>query len=141
MVETMVLFWIRLSAAVGWRKSSPSHLEPGKMQIETTERAACTVVHLREPTLGAANYHEFKSEITKLANAGKIRLILDFGTVEMVDSSGLGALISVIKTVGRDGRVALVEVKPKVASIFRITRLEKHFPIYGSEADAEAALG
>lgn len=109
------------------------------MQIE--KRGECSVIRLEDPTLGASNYTEFKSEITQLANDGQNRLVLDFGAVEMVDSSGLGALISVMKTVGREGKVALVGVKPKVRNVFRMTRLDRLFPIYETLDAAETALG
>lgn len=110
------------------------------MQLTLEEKQNCTVVRLEEKVLGATNYNEFKAEITQLANDGKKRLILDFCNVDMVDSSGLGALISTVKTMGKEGKVVLCGVNGTVENVFRMTRLQKLFPTYRSLDEAEEAI-
>jgi anti-anti-sigma factor len=56
-------------------------------------------------------------------NGGEVRL--DFGAVESVESRELGALV-VLNRRARDagGRLALVDVRPLVAAVFELTRLD-----------------
>jgi len=56
-------------------------------------------------------------------NGGEVRL--DFGAVEYVESRELGALV-LLNRRARDagGRLALVDVRPLVAAVFEVTRLD-----------------
>jgi anti-anti-sigma factor len=56
-------------------------------------------------------------------NGAEVRL--DFGAVEYVESGELGALV-VLNRQARDagGRLALVDVRPLVAAVFEVTRLD-----------------
>lgn len=115
-------------------------IEKITMRLVIEKKDECTLIRLADPTLGVGNHTEFKTEITRLVNSGSKKLILDFEQVAMVDSSGLGALISVIKTVGKDGKLALMGVNPKVRNVFKMTHLDKLFSLYENEEDAERAL-
>ena len=56
-------------------------------------------------------------------NGGEVRL--DLGAVEFVESRELGALV-VLNRRARDagGRLALVDVRPQVAAVLEVTRLD-----------------
>lgn len=90
--------------------------------------------------LDAAGAPALKSAVADLANQGRHRLVLDLAGLEFVDSSGLGALIHIHKTLGRQGRLVLCNVDPKVAQLFKITRLERVFNIAAGVDDAAAQM-
>lgn len=60
-----------------------------------------------------------------------LNLIIDFGNVRFLSSSVLGLLIRICKRVReQSGTLKLCNIDPKIASIFKITRLDKVFDIY-----------
>ena len=54
-----------------------------------------------------------------------------------IDSSGLGALVSVLKTVGRNGKLTLTDIKDTVMQTFTRTRMDKIFSIYKNTEEAK----
>jgi anti-sigma B factor antagonist len=77
--------------------------------------------------------------IDALVPAG--RLVLDFGTVQAIDSAGVGALVAILKAVRRTrGRMVLIGVGDQVLSVLRTIRLTSVFEIHPDEAAALAAL-
>ena len=65
-------------------------------------------------------------------------LVLDFSKVTFIDSSCLGALVALTKTLRSErGDVKLANLSDDVQSIFQITRLNKIFEIF---ADTDQAV-
>ena len=70
---------------------------------------------------------------------GLRNLVIDLGTVTFLDSTGLGALIALVKrTSSRGGEVKLVRPQPNVRLVLEITRVNKIFTMCPS---LPAALG
>lgn len=86
--------------------------------------------------LDAAAALGLRNATADLANQGRFRVVLDLTGVELVDSSGLGALIHMHKTFEPQGRLALCNVAPKVTQLFKVTRLERVFAIAATEHEA-----
>lgn len=82
----------------------------------------------------------FKQEVVKLVEGGDTRLVLDLAGVEFLDSSGLGAMVSILKALGHRGTVVVCNVRGSVLALFQLTRMDKVFPILGSREDALARL-
>jgi anti-sigma B factor antagonist len=82
----------------------------------------------------------FKQAVVDLVQAGDTRLVLDLGGLEFLDSSGLGAMVSILKALGATGSVAVCNVKGAVLSLFKLTRMDKVFTIVASREDAVARL-
>ncbi|MFG0256797.1 MAG: STAS domain-containing protein [Phycisphaerales bacterium JB043] len=67
--------------------------------------------------------------------------VLDLQNVTYLDSAGLGVLIRLLKALDEiDGRIALASVNPYVSSLFRITRMDRAFPICKDAVSAMDAL-
>ncbi len=63
--------------------------------------------------------------------------ILDFGATDMVDSSALGAIVAVYKSISLTQRVlVLSSLNDTVRTLFELTQLQKIFPIEESLDDA-----
>ena len=68
-------------------------------------------------------------------------LLLDFGGVNYIDSSGLATLIEYFQAVQSfKGRLALASLSPRVKNVFEIVRLEQIFSIHPDVPTALAAL-
>jgi len=73
------------------------------------------------------------SYTTTLIEQGNRRLVVDLADVSFIDSSGLGALVSALKTLKRSdngGDVRLARVQPPVVSLLEIIRLNRVFTSY-----------
>ena len=108
------------------------------MELEQYTSGSHLVITLRESRLDAAIADEFKVTLLDLVGNGQNQLILDFSDVDFIDSSGLGAVVSVLKGVGANGTLRLCSLQDGVMSIFKLTRMNKVFSIHPS-ADAAIA--
>lgn len=81
---------------------------------------------VKAPRLNAATAREFKTQCGKLWQPGIESVVIDLGAVEFVDSSGVGALLSVYKHLPREfARVILLHVTPPVQSVVELLRLHR----------------
>jgi len=95
-----------------------------------TERKDTTlhVTEIRELTAGVAP--DVKHQLRQHFADGLINIDFDCSTLDFVDSSGLGALISMQKlTNERGGKLRLLSPKPSVIQVLELTRLHRVFEI------------
>jgi len=111
------------------------------MKIEERRAGTTLIVKLLESQLGADKAVTFKKTMTDFIQRGDTRLVLDISAVEFVDSSGLGAILSVLKQVGTNGQLAICGVTAPVANMFRLTRMDRVFHLYKTAEEALAELG
>ena len=117
----------------------PAPANPGiRMDAETV--GDMVVVTLREARLDATAAVAFRQRIAELTDGGARTLVLDMSAVEVVDPSGLGALISVRNATRANAALALCGLRPSAAAAFRLTRLDKLFRIFADPQEARAAL-
>jgi anti-sigma B factor antagonist len=95
---------------------------------------------MKEPSLTAANAIAFKSEMTALIEAGQMQIILDLNGVRFIDSTGLGALVGLLKRIGSRGDLVLHGLQPTVLSAFRLTRMDRVFRIFSDAQTAREAV-
>lgn len=110
------------------------------MLIDQYKEDRVTVVTVHEKRLDAASAVSFKDQVARIIQDGETDLVLDLSNVEFIDSSGLGALVSVLKTLGRSGSLAISGLQKSAEQIFKLTRMDTVFTIYPSvDAAVEAA--
>ncbi|MBI4805013.1 MAG: STAS domain-containing protein [Desulfovibrio sp.] len=99
------------------------------------------VVELIGQRLDAATAPVFKGKMIDLINKGNSLFLLDFTRLDFMDSSGLGSLISCVKSLGGDGALALFGLRESVRKIFSVTRLDRGvFRIFESRDEALKSL-
>ncbi|MCX7028201.1 MAG: STAS domain-containing protein [Spirochaetes bacterium] len=87
--------------------------------------------------LNGASAPEFKHEIKRIVDLGRTGLVVDLSGVVFVDSSGLSALISGLKSAREAGGFfRLAGLRDQPASVIKLMMLDRVFDIY---ADVEAA--
>lgn len=70
------------------------------------------------------------------------RVVLSLAKVTYLNSSALGSLLVFeVKLKRRGGELKLCGLSPQVAEVFRITKLDRLFEVYRTEAEALLALG
>jgi anti-sigma B factor antagonist len=88
--------------------------------------------------LNAASAPGLKARMHELVGLGHIELVCDLSAVSFLDSSGLAALVSGLKSTREvGGWIKLAGMNPLVRNIFALTKLERVFESY---PDVEAAL-
>jgi len=94
-------------------------------------------IKIREANLDVAD--QFKTEMLELIDQGNTRLMISFDEVAYVDSSFLGALVSVLKhAMSQDGDVSVVNLNKDINNLFTLIRMNKVFKVYTSEPDVFA---
>ena len=72
----------------------------------------------------------FRIKINKLIEEGQKNFIFNFSECDFIDSTGLGALVSIYKKCAENGgSIKLKSLKPDVEKLFKLTRLDKVFEI------------
>jgi len=82
-----------------------------------------------------------KAAVRRVIARGCCNILLDMQGVEFINSSGLGALVSVLKDVRiAGGRLALCHLARYVKEIFEVTQLANVFVLYATDRDALVML-
>jgi anti-sigma B factor antagonist len=79
------------------------------------------------------------AEAKKWIATGSRNIILDMSGLHMMDSSGLGELVNINKSLG--GKLILLNVGIEQKRIFDLTNLSNNFQFYDNEAEAIDTFG
>ena len=109
--------------------------------LAVTRERGVAVVAPTVKRLDASVAPAFKQQVVQLVQAGEKRLVLDLAGVDFLDSSGLGALVSILKALGAQGTLAVCGARGPVLSLFQLTRMDKVFSIDADRAAALARVG
>lgn len=110
------------------------------MQIQDTKVDDVLVIQPQDKRIDASVATEFKGRIVDWINAGNTRIVLDLSHVDFIDSSGLGAIVSSLKTIGNNGDLVICGIQETVMSLFKLTRMNRVFQIFPSQPEAIKAL-
>nr|MBO2502442.1 anti-sigma factor antagonist [Thermoanaerobacterales bacterium] len=100
--------------------------------LEVVDRSDHGVVARLSGDLDIVTAERITAELAALIEAGHERVTLDVGGLGFVDSSGLGALVTVHRRAqAHDGSLVLRSVPPRVRRLLEITRLDELLAIEG----------
>lgn len=100
------------------------------MLVAEREQGDLTIVEIGKRRLDASVAGEFKKSMIGLVDKGRRQILVDLADVDFIDSSGLGALVSVLKYLGRDGSLELAGLNKAVEKVFNLTRMSNVFVIH-----------
>jgi anti-sigma B factor antagonist len=109
--------------------------------IHAEEQGGRLVVRIDHQRFDAAFVPSFRAEMDRLIAAGHERFVLDLAPVDFMDSSGLGALVAVLKQLGDPARLPVCGARGPVAKLIRLTRLDKVLRLHDDVAGALAVPG
>jgi anti-sigma B factor antagonist len=96
---------------------------------QTKGRGGVTVVEV-DGQLIVGNRHELKDMIQAALDRGERKLLVDFSRTGYIDSSGLGALVSISKRIREaNGELRLAGLNDDLRSLFELTKLDTLFTI------------
>lgn len=111
------------------------------MDIATSRNGKALVIAVGDSRIDASVAIEFKEAVRTEAEAPGNPVILDLSQVTFLDSSGLGAVVAVMKMLGPERKLELAGLTPPVAKVFRLTRMDSVFTIHPQPPEALQAAG
>ena len=103
-----------------------------RMNLSSSTDQGIRVVTVNEARIDAAVALAFKDQMRDEIEDGPDIVVLNLSAVDFVDSSGLGAIVASMKTMGPGRSLALAGLTPTVEKVFRITRMDRVFRIFPS---------
>ncbi len=110
------------------------------MEVRGETTAEGLVIRVEAARIDAAAAIAFKEGVRHAALQPGVPVILDLSQVTFLDSSGLGAVVAVMKFLGPERPLRLAGVTPNVAKVLRLTRMDSVFTLL-PQAPARAAAG
>lgn len=100
------------------------------MELLATPLPDGLLVSVQAERIDAAGAIRFKDDMRAVLPRGGGPVLLDLSRVRFLDSSGLGAVVAVMKLLGPDRRLELACLTPSVQKVFRLTRMDTVFTIH-----------
>ena len=100
------------------------------MDITVQCREHMLVLRVDGDRIDAASAISFKERMRELIRLPGDPIILDLCNVGFLDSSGLGAVVSVMKLLEKPRRMELSGLTPNVMKVFRLTRMDSIFTLH-----------
>jgi len=110
------------------------------MKLETEKIGQAMVLTPVARRLDASVALRFKEAVAAVIQQGETALILDFSRVDFIDSSCLGALISLLKSLSGKGQLVLCSLNSNIKAMFSLTRMDRVFTLCGDRSEALAIV-
>ena len=94
-------------------------------------------------TLDARDAPDFKEKaLTLIGDTSAQQVIFDLHHLQFIDSSGLGALLSILRHLtAQGGDLKIAELNKPVRAVFELVSMHKIFEIYQTKEDALRSFG
>ncbi len=110
------------------------------MSLSSSMKGDTQIITVNRDRIDAAMAIQFKKDMRSETETETRRVILDLTSVEFIDSSGLGAIVASMKQLGDGRRLDLAGLQPVVEKVFRLTRVDSVFLLFGSLDAATRAV-
>lgn len=126
--------WHRLEKVI-----TTGHLRGMEFVMEDIEKV--TVVTPVASHIDAGNAAEFRKRMETVTTSSQF-VVLALDKVEFLDSSGLGGLLSVLRSLSsKGGDLRLCGVSPQVEALLRLVRLDQIIQVFESHEEAVRSFG
>jgi len=98
------------------------------MKYSRTDNGDETTLRI-EGTLDAVTAPELRGVVDELVTENRPSVTLELSSLRLIDSSGVGVIVSLFKRVrANGGQVRVVGLRDQPRAIFRLLRLDRVFP-------------
>ena len=101
------------------------------MDLIHAQQGEYLVVTVNAARIDASAALGFKDSMNAIDESNS-KILLNLEQVEFIDSSGLGAVVSVMKHLGKVRKMDLCALTPTVEKVFRLTQMDSIFAIYAT---------
>lgn len=114
------------------------HLDEGKMEISHDTKDGVLIVTLEGEHLDARETPFFKQKVVDLLeNESVSKAVFDLHRLQFIDSSGLGAFLSILKALhSKGGDLKLSGMNRTIRTMFELVCMHKIFEIFNSPEEA-----
>jgi len=99
------------------------------MKINLLKENGVTTAVIDETRLDASVAPEFMSAMDEIITSGNNQLIIDISKLSFMDSSSLGAMVSVLKKINATGKMVILGASGTVLELFKLTRMDRIFTL------------
>ena len=110
------------------------------MRIVEQQIGTNVVLEVLEPRLVADKAQAFKEAVGRYFASGPISLVLDLAKVEFIDSSGLAAILSLLKRMPKGSELLVCRLNEAVTNMFMLTRMDRVFTVCKTVDEAMITL-
>jgi anti-sigma B factor antagonist len=104
------------------------------IDLETKKMGHCMLLKPLNKSIDSTVSTDFKSRVVDLIKQGNNHFLLNLSNVNFVDSSGLGAMISIMKTLAlNNGKIVFCQINDPVMNLLDMTSMNKIFKICSDE--------
>lgn len=113
------------------------------MEFTPIEQNGVLIIQLDSETLDAKQVPEFKEQVIQVLDSkGSNHVVFDLHKLQFIDSSGLGAFLSLFRYLNmKGGHLSLVAMSKSVKSIFELVSMQKIFDCHETIDLAVASKG
>jgi len=98
--------------------------------IEITREDNKAILRPAGDAIVAASIPELRTRMRGIVEDGVRELVVDLTDVQMVDSSGIGLLISAYNSLRKvGGRLAVIHASAEILELFQTMRMHQHFSV------------
>ena len=108
------------------------------MKIDLQQSDGITTAVIEETRLDASIAPEFKAAMEEIISSGNNQLIIDISQLSFMDSSSLGAMVSVLKKISATGKMVVFGASGTVLELFKLTRMDRIFTLTNDIETAKA---
>jgi anti-sigma B factor antagonist len=109
------------------------------MKLKVSDHYHASVVSIGGKFLGSVDGPAFREAVSGLKEQGKTRVVIDLSATDMIDSTGIGQLISCLTTMrNAGGDVRIAALNKKIKNLFLMTRLLG--PVFENFEELEEAV-
>ncbi|EAA8666341.1 STAS domain-containing protein [Salmonella enterica] len=106
------------------------------MNLEILSENGVVIVVPLVRRLDASVALTFKEQVQEVIGQNNKNILLDFSHVDFIDSSCLGALVSILKSLNGKGDMVLCSLNSNIYNLFKLTRMDRIFSIRDKRQDA-----
>lgn len=86
--------------------------------------------------LDGTQANQLHQQIDEAMKTGAATVLVDLGEVNFMDSSGLGALVTALKTVrARGGQLCVCSINEQIRILFELTSMDRVFEIFPNQEE------
>ena len=101
--------------------------------IVVTREENKAVIRPAADSIVAASVPDLRSKVRGIIGEGVRELVMDLSDVRMVDSSGIGLLISAHNSLRKlDGKLSVIHASAEILELFQTMRIHQHFSVSGN---------
>ncbi len=107
------------------------------MKFNKRQNGDVTILDLSGRITIGSGEEALRNAMQEILNSGAQKVVIHMGGVTMIDSSGIGELVSAYTTAtNRGAKLKLANLPAKVSDILTITQLITVFDVFDTEAEA-----